>query len=153
MLGSDPTSPQRRFGGNWRQSPCPIHVRRPGVGKTTIVNSILRILGAKGVRLLLCAPTGGAAKRMTEPTGVEAKTIHRLLEVDPKSGGFKRNAENPLDGDLLVVDEASMVDVLLMQALVKATPDDAALLSRDGRDDSGGSDGGGSPPRRAPRST
>jgi exodeoxyribonuclease V alpha subunit len=69
----------------------------PGVGKTTIVNSILKILAAKGVRLSLCAPTGRAAKRMTEATGVEAKTIHRLLEVDPKSGGFKRNADNPLD--------------------------------------------------------
>jgi exodeoxyribonuclease V alpha subunit len=100
----------------------------PGVGKTTIVNSILKILAAKGVRLLLCAPTGRAAKRMTEATGVEAKTIHRLLEVDPKSGGFKRNADNPLDCELPVVDEASMVDVMLMQALVKATPDNAALL-------------------------
>jgi exodeoxyribonuclease V alpha subunit len=80
------------------------------------------------VKLLLCAPTGRAAKRMTEATGVEAKTIHRLLEVDPKGGGFKRNADNPLDCDLLVVDEASMVDVMLMQALMKATPDDAALL-------------------------
>ena len=100
----------------------------PGVGKTTIVNSILKILAAKGVRLLLCAPTGRAAKRMTEATGFEAKTIHRLLEVDPKSGGFKRNADNSLDCDLLVVDEASMVDVMLMQALVKAIPDDAALL-------------------------
>ena len=100
----------------------------PGVGKTTIVNSILKILAAKGVRLLLCAPTGRAAKRMTETTGVEAETIHRLLEVDPKSGGFKRNADNPLDCDLLVVDETSMVDVMLMQALMKATPDNAALL-------------------------
>src|SRR5208337_284692 len=100
----------------------------PGVGKTTVVNSILKILAAKGVRLLLCAPTGRAAKRMTEATGVEAKTIHRLLEVDPGNGGFKRNADNPLDCDLLVVDEASMIDVMLMQALMKATPDDAALL-------------------------
>ena len=95
----------------------------PGVGKTTIVNSILRILAAKGVNLLLCAPTGRAAKRMTEATGFEAKTIHRLLEVDPKGGGFKRNAENPLDCELLVIDETSMVDVPLMHALLKALPD------------------------------
>ena len=100
----------------------------PGVGKTTIVNSILRVLSAKGVNLLLCAPTGRAAKRMTEATGFEAKTIHRLLEVDPKGGGFKREADNPLDCDLLVIDETSMVDVLLMQALLKAVPDNAALL-------------------------
>ena len=100
----------------------------PGVGKTTIVNSILRILSAKGVKLLLCAPTGRAAKRMTEATGFEAKTIHRLLEVDPRRGGFKRGSDYQLDCDLLVVDEASMVDVMLMQALMKAVPDDAALL-------------------------
>ena len=100
----------------------------PGVGKTTIVNSILRILAAKGVKLLLCAPTGRAAKRMTEATGMEAKTIHRLLEFDPKAFGFKRNDENPLDCDLLVIDESSMVDVLLMQSLMKAVPSAAALL-------------------------
>jgi exodeoxyribonuclease V alpha subunit len=100
----------------------------PGVGKTTIVNAILRILAAKDVRLLLCAPTGRAAKRMNEATGFEAKTIHRLLEVDPKGGGFRRDTENPLDCDLLVIDETSMVDVLLMHALLKAVPDKAALL-------------------------
>ena len=100
----------------------------PGVGKTTIVNSILRILNAKDVNLLLCAPTGRAAKRMTEATGFEAKTIHRLLEVDPKGGGFKRNGDNPLECDLLVVDETSMVDVMLMQALMRAAPDNAAML-------------------------
>src|ERR1700676_3744338 len=100
----------------------------PGVGKTTIVKAILRILAAKGVELLLCAPTGRAAKRMTEATGFEAKTIHRLLEVDPKTGGFKRGDDNPLDCDLLVVDEASMVDVMLMQALMKAVPSTAAFL-------------------------
>src|SRR6516225_8162175 len=100
----------------------------PGVGKTTIVKAILRILAAKGARLLLCAPTGRAAKRMTEATGFEAKTIHRLLEVDPKRGGFKRGEDNPLDCDLLVVDEASMVEDMLMQALLKAVPDKAALL-------------------------
>ena len=100
----------------------------PGVGKTTIIKGILRILAAKGVGLLLCAPTGRAAKRMTDATGFEAKTIHRLLEVDPKGGGFKRGDDNPLDCDLLVVDETSMVDVMLMQALVKAVPNKAALL-------------------------
>jgi RecD/TraA family predicted helicase len=100
----------------------------PGVGKTTIVKAILRILAAKGVDLLLCAPTGRAAKRMTEASGYEARTIHRLLEIDPKTGGFKRNGDNPLACDLLVVDETSMVDVLLMQALLKAVPDHAGLL-------------------------
>jgi exodeoxyribonuclease V alpha subunit len=100
----------------------------PGVGKTTIVKAILRILAAKGTKLLLCAPTGRAAKRMTEATGFEAKTIHRLLEIDPKTGGFRRGDDNPLDCDLLVVDEASMVDVLLMQSLLRAVPDGAALL-------------------------
>ena len=100
----------------------------PGVGKTTIVNTILRILDAKGVTLLLCAPTGRAAKRMTEATGFEAMTIHRLLEVNPRGGGVKRNADNPLDCGLLVVDETSMVDVMLMRALLMAVPDEAALL-------------------------
>ena len=100
----------------------------PGVGKTTLVNAILLILAAKGVDIVLCAPTGRAAKRMSEATGFEARTIHRLLEMDPKRGGFKRDGDNPLDCDLLVVDEASMVDVMLMQALLKAVPDTAALL-------------------------
>ena len=100
----------------------------PGVGKTTIVNAILRILSAKGVDILLCAPTGRAAKRMSEATGFEARTIHRLLEVDPRTGGFKRNGENPLDCGLLAVDETSMVDVLLMRSLLAAVPDGAALL-------------------------
>src|SRR5262249_22452087 len=100
----------------------------PGVGKTTLVNAILRIVSAKGMRLLLCAPTGRAAKRMNEATGFEAKTIHRLLEVDPRTGGFRRDSENPLDCDLLVIDETSMVDVLLMHALLKAMPNSAALL-------------------------
>jgi exodeoxyribonuclease V alpha subunit len=95
----------------------------PGVGKTTIVKAILRILAAKGAKLLLCEPTGRAAKRMTE-----AKTIHRLLEVDPRTGGFKRGEDNPLDCDLLVIDETSMVDVMLMQALLRAVPNKAALL-------------------------
>ena len=98
------------------------------VGKTTIVNAILRILSAKGVTLLLCAPTGRAAKRMSEATGMEAKTIHRLLEFSPKAFGFRRNGDNPLDCGLLVIDEISMVDVMLMQSLLRAIPNHAALL-------------------------
>ena len=100
----------------------------PGVGKTTLTNSILRILVAKDVEVSLAAPTGRAAKRLSESTGMEAKTIHRLLEVDPKHGGFKRSTDNPLECDLLVVDETSMVDVPLMASLVKALPDKAALM-------------------------
>ena len=100
----------------------------PGVGKTTLVNAILLILRAKKVRCLLCAPTGRAAKRLSETTGVEAKTIHRLLEVNPAGGGFKRNEGYPLDCDLLVVDETSMVDVVLMSHLLRAMPSNASLL-------------------------
>ena len=100
----------------------------PGVGKTTLVNSILKILVAKGVKVALAAPTGRAAKRLRESTGLDASTIHRLLETDPKTGGFKRDEEHPLGCDLLVVDEASMVDVPLTHALLKAVPQRAALL-------------------------
>jgi exodeoxyribonuclease V alpha subunit len=100
----------------------------PGVGKTTLVNSILKILLAKTVAIALCAPTGRAAKRLSESTGLEAKTIHRLLETDPRTGSFRRTEEAPLDCDLLVVDETSMVDVPLMRALLRALPDEAALL-------------------------
>jgi exodeoxyribonuclease V alpha subunit len=100
----------------------------PGVGKTTIIRTILAILKAKGIAPLLAAPTGRAAKRLAESTGLEAKTIHRLLEFDPKQAGFLRSAELPLDGDLLVLDEVSMVDVPLMAAVLKAMPDHAALL-------------------------
>jgi exodeoxyribonuclease V alpha subunit len=100
----------------------------PGVGKTTLVNSILKIVIAKQVRVALCAPTGRAAKRLSESTGLEAKTIHRLLETDPRTGEFRRTEEHPLDCDLLVVDEASMIDVLLMRSLLRAVPDDSGLL-------------------------
>ena len=100
----------------------------PGVGKTTLVNAILKILTAKKAKCLLCAPTGRAAKRLSEVTGLEAKTIHRLLEVQPSAGGFTRNEERPLEGDLLVVDEASMVDVPLMHSLLNAHPPGAGLI-------------------------
>ena len=100
----------------------------PGVGKTTLMNAILSVLGVKGVRMALCAPTGRAAKRLSETTGIEAKTIHRLLEVDPRTGGFRRDERHPLDCDLVVVDEASMVDVPLMHALLRAVPSRAAMI-------------------------
>src|SRR5262245_38739000 len=100
----------------------------PGVGKTTIVRGILEIFAAKGLRCALCAPTGRAAKRLTETTGREAKTIHRLLEFDPGLGGFKRERDHPLEVDLLVVDETSMVDVVLMNQLLRAVPSWACLL-------------------------
>jgi exodeoxyribonuclease V alpha subunit len=99
----------------------------PGVGKTTLLDSLLKILAAKKVRFRLCAPTGRAAKRMGESTGEPALTIHRLLEYLP-AGGFKRGAGNPLDTDLLVVDEFSMVDVPLMASLCRALPPRGSLV-------------------------
>jgi exodeoxyribonuclease V alpha subunit len=99
----------------------------PGVGKTTLLNTILTILRAKKVKCLLCAPTGRAAKRLGESTGMDAFTIHRLLEVQP-SRSFGRDAARPLEGDLVVVDEVSMLDVPLMNALLRAHPPNAGLL-------------------------
>ncbi len=100
----------------------------PGVGKTTVLRAILTILAAKGVRPLLGAPTGRAAKRMTEATGLEARTLHRLLEINPKNGQFRRTERHPLEGDLLVIDETSMVDVLMMAHVLKAVPPGMAVL-------------------------
>ena len=100
----------------------------PGVGKTTIVNSILKILTAKRLNCLLCAPTGRAAKRMTETTGCGAKTIHRLLEFDPSGHAFKRNADHPLEADVVLADEVSMMDLPLAFSLIDAVPPDAALI-------------------------
>jgi exodeoxyribonuclease V alpha subunit len=100
----------------------------PGTGKTTIIKSILTIFSRLTQRILLAAPTGRAAKRMSEATGHEAKTIHRLLEFSPSSGSFKHNEEKPLPADLLVVDEASMIDQVLMYHLVQAIPLGCALV-------------------------
>jgi len=100
----------------------------PGVGKTTIIQSILKVLHAKRVTFALCAPTGRAAKRLSESTGHEARTIHRLLEVNPRNGQFKHDEESPLEEKLLVVDECSMVDIPLMHHLLKALPEDGHLL-------------------------
>jgi exodeoxyribonuclease V alpha subunit len=98
----------------------------PGVGKTTLMHSILSVLLAKKVKCLLCAPTGRAAKRLSESTGVEAKTIHRLLEY--QGGRFTKNSSHPLDCDLLVADESSMVDAPLMAKLLQALPERAHLI-------------------------
>jgi len=100
----------------------------PGTGKTTLLNCIIRILEKKGQRILLASPTGRAARRLSEVTGREAKTIHRLLEYSPSEGGFKRNEENPLEADLVIIDESSMVDILLMNHLLKAVSPTTTLM-------------------------
>jgi exodeoxyribonuclease V alpha subunit len=99
----------------------------PGTGKTTTTQGIIEAYKAHGMRILLAAPTGRAAKRMTEATGMEAKTIHRLLEYNPQDG-FKRNDENPLEGDALIVDECSMIDIILFYNLMKAVPKTMRLV-------------------------
>ncbi|PJB36789.1 MAG: ATP-dependent RecD-like DNA helicase, partial [Deltaproteobacteria bacterium CG_4_9_14_3_um_filter_51_14] len=100
----------------------------PGTGKTTIINSVLRIFQKLGVRVLLAAPTGRAAKRMSETTGFEAKTIHRLLKFSPQKGGFQKNENAPLECDILILDEASMIDTLLMYHLLKAVSLSSTLI-------------------------
>ena len=100
----------------------------PGVGKTTLVRAILSVYRAKGKKTVLCAPTGRAAKRLSEACGHEAKTIHRLLEFDPRTGDFRRGPRLPLEGDVFVADEASMLDVLLANRLIRAIPRHAALI-------------------------
>lgn len=100
----------------------------PGTGKTTLIRAIIGIWGERGLRIQLAAPTGRAAKRMSEATGYEAKTIHRLLEFGGAEGGFTRTADNQLDCDLLIVDEASMIDVILFYHLLRAVPTDCRLI-------------------------
>ena len=100
----------------------------PGTGKTTIVNAILKIFSTIAARILLAAPTGRAAKRMGETTGFPAQTIHRLLKFSPAKNAFEMNFENPLDCDVLIVDEASMIDTVLMHHLLKAVPAVSTLI-------------------------
>jgi exodeoxyribonuclease V alpha subunit len=100
----------------------------PGVGKTTIINTLLSILGTGSLKFMLCAPTGRAAKKLAEATGREAKTIHRLLEFDPHLRDFKRGASNPLQADVVIVDESSMIDVVLMNRLLAAVPSHAGII-------------------------
>ncbi|MCU0872695.1 MAG: ATP-dependent RecD-like DNA helicase [Pirellulaceae bacterium] len=100
----------------------------PGVGKTTLVRSILEIFAAKGLRCVLTAPTGRAAKRLSETTGQTAKTVHRLLEFDPATNDFRRNQSHPLSGDLFVMDETSMVDAMLAHQFFRAVPSDACVV-------------------------
>ena len=100
----------------------------PGVGKTTLVNSIIQVLRAKKLSIALCAPTGRAAKRLSETTGLEAKTIHRLLQFNPGTGGFRFNEDNLLDGDVFIIDESSMIDQVLAQQFIAAVPQRAAVI-------------------------
>ena len=100
----------------------------PGTGKTTIIKAVILVLEALKLRVLLAAPTGRAARRMQEASGREAKTIHRLLEYSPANGGFKRNQDNPLAADVVIIDEASMIDTILMYHLIKAVPRSATLV-------------------------
>ena len=100
----------------------------PGTGKTTIINAVLKIYAKLQVKIMLAAPTGRAAKRMSESSGFEAKTIHRLLEFSLQKGGFQRNHDRPLDCDVLIIDEASMIDTVLMYHLLRAIPESAALI-------------------------
>ena len=100
----------------------------PGTGKTTIIRAIIRIYQRSGKKVLLAAPTGRAARRMSEATGCEAKTIHRLLEFSPRNGGFKKNDLERLDADLIIIDETSMVDTLLMHHLLRAVRPEATLV-------------------------
>ncbi|HOO80489.1 MAG TPA: ATP-dependent RecD-like DNA helicase [Lachnospiraceae bacterium] len=99
----------------------------PGTGKTTTTQGIIAAYRTYGLKVLLAAPTGRAAKRMTEATGLEAKTIHRILECKPPEG-YQKNEENPLEGDVLIIDECSMIDIILMNSLLKAIPQTMRLL-------------------------
>lgn len=123
-----PLSPQQTAGAiSVVQNKCTIITGGAGTGKTTTMQGVIHLASQYGARILLCSPTGKAAKRLSEATGRGASTVHRLLEYNP-SGGFQRNFENPLECDLIIVDEASMLDISLFYALVRALPVRAHLL-------------------------
>lgn len=127
-LGIQLASSQKEAVRSALQSKVMVITGGPGVGKTTIIRVILNILKKHDININLCAPTGRAAKRMAETSGEPASTIHRLIEFSPRERKFLRNEDRPLDCDLLVVDECSMLDVLLGNSLLKAVPDHAAVI-------------------------
>jgi exodeoxyribonuclease V alpha subunit len=119
---------QRRAVETASRERCAIITGGPGVGKTTIVRAVLAVLESEGLSVRLAAPTGRAAKRLAEATGHEASTLHRLLELDPREGGFQRHARRPLEADAVIIDEASMIDIELGAALFAALPPSVRLL-------------------------
>jgi len=114
--------------GTANESPMMVVTGGPGTGKTTLINSLIAILQFKGLSVLLAAPTGRAAKRMEEASGQPARTLHRLLEFNGHRGGFTRDEMNPLDTDVLVIDECSMIDVSLMEGVLKAVMGSTRLI-------------------------
>ncbi len=128
QLGMELVPEQRQAVEQALQEKCLVITGGPGTGKTTLVRALVTICQAMGISCLLGAPTGRAAKRLQEVTGAPAKTLHRLLEYSFQKGGFQRDGKNPLDGKLLIVDEASMIDAILFHHLVKALPREGAFV-------------------------
>ncbi len=128
QLNIDLAEAQRKAVGTALTQKVMVITGGPGTGKTTIIQAITRLYRRMNATVLLAAPTGRAAKRLSEATGRTAKTIHRLLEFSPTQGGFQRNEHHPLNAELVIVDEASMIDTILMHYLLKAMPTSATLI-------------------------